>query len=58
MNWPLKKYRHPINVNTFEHADEAGMKYYIVEVEEYERTPLEDVKASYDYLMNADFVKR
>jgi sugar phosphate isomerase/epimerase len=43
--------------NIFDNAGLAGMKYYVVEVEEYDTTPLEDVKKSYDFLMNADYVK-
>ena len=34
-----------------------GMKDWHVEVEEYEGTPQEDVKKSYDFLANANFVK-
>jgi sugar phosphate isomerase/epimerase len=35
----------------------AGVKYYVVEQEEYNYPPLESVKMSLDYLLNADFVK-
>ncbi|HLF33522.1 MAG TPA: sugar phosphate isomerase/epimerase [Cyclobacteriaceae bacterium] len=35
----------------------AGVKYYIIEVEEYTGTPLEGVKQSLDYLLAADFLK-
>lgn len=41
----------------FENAEVSGMKHFIVEVEEYEGTPMEDVTASYNYLENAGFVK-
>ena len=41
----------------FENAEVSGMKHFIVEVEEYEGTPMEDVEASYEYLENTDFVK-
>lgn len=42
----------------FENADLAGMKYYIVEQEEYTTTPFEGVKQSYDFLNNAEFVTK
>jgi sugar phosphate isomerase/epimerase len=41
----------------FENAALAGMKYYIVEQEAFAKTPFEGVKQSFDYLMNADYVK-
>jgi sugar phosphate isomerase/epimerase len=41
----------------FAHVSEAGVKYYIVEVEEYSTTPIESVKQSFDYLVKADFMK-
>jgi sugar phosphate isomerase/epimerase len=41
----------------FENAALSGMKYPIVEQEEYTTTPLEGVKQSYDFLNNADYVK-
>jgi sugar phosphate isomerase/epimerase len=41
----------------FKHAKLAGMKYPIVEQEEFTTTPMEGVKASLDYLQKADFVK-
>ena len=41
----------------FENAGVSGMKHFIVEVEEYEGTPMEDVEASFNYLENAAFVK-
>lgn len=34
----------------------AGVKYYIVEQEDYNYPPIESVKMSLDYLLNADFV--
>ena len=42
----------------FDNAEKAGMKYYIVEVEEYNFTPLESVAKSYEFLNNAEFVKK
>lgn len=42
----------------FDNAEKAGMKYYIVEVEEYNFTPLESVAKSYEFLKNAEFVKQ
>jgi sugar phosphate isomerase/epimerase len=41
----------------FENAEVSGMKHIIVEVERYNYTPLESVKMSYDFLMNAEYVK-
>jgi len=41
----------------FENASLSGMKYPIVEQEEYTTTPLEGVKQSFDFLNQADFVK-
>ena len=41
----------------FAKAELSGMKYYIVEVEKYNYTPLESVKMSLDYLLAADYVK-
>lgn len=40
-----------------EAADKSGVKYLIVEVEEYNFEPLVSVQLSFDYLNNADFVK-
>ncbi len=40
----------------FEHAELAGMKYYIVEVEQYNYEPIESVRISLDYLLDADYV--
>ncbi len=41
----------------FENKDKAGMKYYIVEVEEYNFDPIVSVKKSFDFLENAEYVK-
>jgi sugar phosphate isomerase/epimerase len=41
----------------FKNLDAAGTKYLIVEVERYNRPPVESVKASLDYLNAAPFVK-
>lgn len=41
----------------FENAEISGMKKFIVEVEEYNYTPLESIQKSLEYLQNADFVK-
>ncbi|HEX2394197.1 MAG TPA: TIM barrel protein [Bacteroidales bacterium] len=41
----------------FNNADLAGMKYYIVEQEEYTTTPIEGVKQSYEFMKNAEYVK-
>ncbi len=38
-------------------AETAGVKYFIVELEEYDYPPLESVKMSLQYLLDADFVK-
>jgi len=43
--------------SAFENAEIAGMKYYIVEVEEYNFEPLVSVEKSYEYLVNAQFAK-
>ncbi len=40
----------------FEHADLAGMRYHIVEVEDYNYEPIESVRISLEYLMEADYV--
>jgi hypothetical protein len=34
----------------FAHAKESGMKYYLVEQEEYSSTPLESMKENMAYL--------
>ncbi|MGC9343703.1 MAG: sugar phosphate isomerase/epimerase family protein [Bacteroidales bacterium] len=39
------------------HKETAGVKYYIVEQEEYNYPPLESVEMSLEYLQNADFVQ-
>lgn len=41
----------------FENAVLSGMKKYIVEVEEYNFTPVESVQKSLEFLQNAEFVK-
>lgn len=41
----------------FNNADLAGMKYYIVEQEEYTTTPFEGVKQSYEFLKAAEYVE-
>lgn len=41
----------------FESAEKAGMKKYIVEVEEYNFTPIESVQKSLEFLQNAEYVK-
>ena len=43
--------------SAFENAEKAGMKYYIVEVEQYNFEPLVSVEKSYEYLVNAPFAK-
>ncbi|MDP2335459.1 MAG: TIM barrel protein [Bacteroidota bacterium] len=42
----------------FDNAEKAGMKHYIVEVEEFNSTPMEGMKQSIDFLQNADYVKK
>ena len=44
--------------SAFDNAKLAGMKYYIVEVERYNFEPLVSVEKSFDFLNNADFVKK
>lgn len=44
--------------NVFNEASTAGAQYMVVEVEKYTGTPLEGVRQSYDFLDNADFVKK
>jgi sugar phosphate isomerase/epimerase len=41
----------------FNHAEVAGLKYPIVEVEQYNFTPVESVQKSIDYLLDSPFVK-
>jgi len=43
--------------SAFENAEKAGMKYYVVEVEQYNFEPLVSVEKSYEYLVNAPFTK-
>ncbi len=42
----------------FENAKGSGMNYIIVEQEAYSMPQIQSVKASYDYLKNAEFVKK
>jgi sugar phosphate isomerase/epimerase len=42
--------------SAFENAELAGMRYHIVEVEDYNYEPVESVKVSLEYLINADYV--
>jgi len=42
----------------YNHANVAGTKYMIVEVEHYDYKPLESVKYSFDYLQKNAFVKK
>ncbi|MFW5706831.1 MAG: sugar phosphate isomerase/epimerase family protein [Bacteroidota bacterium] len=41
----------------FNAADQSGMEYLVVEVENYNYNPLESVRISLDYLIDADFVQ-
>ncbi len=41
---------------SYENAELAGMRYHIVEVEDYNYEPIESVRVSLEYLMNADYV--
>jgi sugar phosphate isomerase/epimerase len=41
----------------FESAEKAGMKKYIVEVEEYNFAPIESAQKSLEFLQNAEYVK-
>lgn len=41
----------------FAYTELSGVKYYVVEVEQYNFEPIESVKVSLDYMKNADFVK-
>jgi len=41
----------------FARAELSGMKYYIVEVEKYNFTPLESVRKSLEFLREAEYVK-
>ena len=42
----------------FENAKKAGMKHYIVEVEEFNSKPMEGMKQSLEFLQKADYVKK
>ncbi len=42
----------------FENAEKAGMKGYIVEVEEFNSKPMDGMKQSLEFLQKADFVKK
>ena len=44
--------------SAFDNAQLAGMKDYVVEVEDYNFEPIESVAKSYEYLMNAEYVTR
>ncbi len=41
----------------FDNAAKAGLKYTVIEVEEYNMPPLESVKQSFDFLNAAEYVK-
>ena len=41
----------------FENADLSGVKYYVVEQEDYTTTPFEGVKKDFDFMKNSPFVK-
>ncbi|MBC8005856.1 MAG: sugar phosphate isomerase/epimerase [Verrucomicrobia bacterium] len=41
----------------FENAEKSGMKKFIVEVEEYNFTPIESVQKSLEFLQKAEYVK-
>ena len=41
----------------FQQAEQSGMQYQIVEIEEYNYEPIVSVEKCYDFLMNADYVK-
>ena len=43
--------------SSFNAAKQAGMEHYIIEVERYNFTPLESVKKSIDFLLQAEYVK-
>lgn len=42
----------------FDNAEKAGMKYYIVEVEEFNSKPMDGMKQSLEFLQKADYVKK
>lgn len=41
----------------FENAELAGMKYYIVEVERYNFSPVESAQKSFEFIKKADYIK-
>ena len=41
----------------FENAAKAGVKKYVVEIEEYHFSPIESAQKSLEFLMNAEYVK-
>jgi sugar phosphate isomerase/epimerase len=41
----------------YQHADLAGFKYSIIEVEKYNYEPIESVRISLEYLLNAGYAK-
>lgn len=41
----------------FNNAEKSGVKYYIVEVEKYNFTPIESVQKSLEFLLEAEYVK-
>ncbi|MCT4589933.1 MAG: sugar phosphate isomerase/epimerase [Carboxylicivirga sp.] len=43
--------------SSFKVGDKAGMEHYIIEVERYNYTPLESVKMSIDFLLQAEYAK-
>jgi sugar phosphate isomerase/epimerase len=43
--------------NYFQNAEQSGMQYQIVEIEEYNFDPIVSVEKCHDFLMNADYVK-
>ena len=48
----------PMDFKTiFENAEKSGMKKIIVEVEEYNYSPIESVQKSLEFLQNAEYVK-
>lgn len=42
----------------YQHAELAGLKHSVVEVEAYNYEPIESVRVSLDYLLNAAYVKK
>jgi len=62
--WHVKDYRELGGADAkmdfkpiFENAEKAGMKHYIVEVEEFNSNPIDGVKQSLEFLQNAEYVK-